>query len=85
MSRKELEDIFSQYGKVVGCSVHNNYGFVQFEDEKSADDAVAKENGKFYNGKRVGESLRAEKSCLPIIRANLSFSGQYNAFSFMLI
>ena len=65
MSRKELEDIFSQYGKVVGCSVHNNYGFVQFEDEKSADASVAKENGKVYNGKRVGELL---KNCFGIIR-----------------
>ena len=55
MSRKELEDIFAQYGKVVGCSVHNNYGFVQFEDEKAADAAVAKENGNVYYGKRVGE------------------------------
>ncbi|XP_078364608.1 uncharacterized protein LOC144649024 isoform X2 [Oculina patagonica] len=61
MSRKELEDIFSQYGKVVGCSVHNNYGFVQFEDEKSADDAVAKENGKFYNGKRVDVNLAGDR------------------------
>lgn len=66
MSRKELEDIFSQYGKVVGCSVHNNYGFVQFEEEKSADAAVAKENGQVYYGKRVGESVR---SCLRILRA----------------
>ena len=64
MSRQGLEEIFSQYGKVVGSSVHNNYGFVQFEDEKSADAAVAKENGQVYNGKRVGESL---KSCLCII------------------
>lgn len=28
MSRKEFEDIFVQYGKVVGCFVYNNYGFV---------------------------------------------------------
>ena len=64
MSRKELEDIFCQYGNVVGCSVHNNFGFVQFEDEKCADAAVAKENGQVYNGKRVGESL---KNCFTIV------------------
>lgn len=70
MSRKELEDIFAQYGKVVGCSVHNNYGFVQFEDEKSADAAVAKENGQVYYGKRVGESVEkkvpARAQCIAI-------------------
>jgi len=55
MKSKELEDLFSQYGRVMGISVHNNYGFVQFEDEKSADSAVAKENGQVYYGKRVGE------------------------------
>lgn len=55
MRSKELEDTFSQYGCVAGISVHNNYGFVQFEDDKSADAAVAKENGQVYYGKRVGE------------------------------
>lgn len=55
MKRKELEDTFSQYGRVAGISIHNNYGFVQYEDEKSADSAVAKENGQVYYGKRVGE------------------------------
>lgn len=74
MSRKELEDIFSQYGTVVGCSVHNNYGFVQFEDEKSADASVAKENGKFYGGKRVGELL----NCVGVLRVH-DFSAA-NAF-----
>lgn len=57
MKSKELEETFSQYGVVSGLSIHNNFGFVQFEDEKSADTAVAKENGKVYQGKRVGEWL----------------------------
>ena len=55
MKRKELEDIFAQYGRVAGISVHNNYGFVQFEDDKEADAAVGKENGQVYYGKRIGE------------------------------
>lgn len=55
MSSKELKETFSQYGPVVGVSVHNNFGFVQFEDDKSADSSVAKEHGKVYYGKRVGE------------------------------
>ncbi|XP_029188091.2 nuclear receptor coactivator 5-like isoform X2 [Acropora millepora] len=61
MKSKELEETFSQYGVVSGLSIHNNFGFVQFEDEKSADTAVAKENGKVYHGKRVDVNLAGDR------------------------
>lgn len=54
VSRQELEEMFSKYGHISGCSLHNNYGFVQYETEKAADEAVAKEDGKLILGKKVG-------------------------------
>ena len=54
LSRQEFEEIFAKHGRVIGCSVHNGYGFVQYEKESSADTAVTKEHGSTIKGKRVG-------------------------------
>ena len=74
MSRDEVGDIFSQYGKVTAISLHAHFGFVQYEDERSADNAVAKENGKMYYGKKLGEwayrntiITAVEHSCLAFL------------------
>jgi RNA recognition motif-containing protein len=55
MSRQELEEIFNKYGHISGCSLHANYGFVQFDVEKAADEAVAKEDGRMLHSKKVGK------------------------------
>ncbi|EDO36698.1 predicted protein, partial [Nematostella vectensis] len=57
IARQDLEEIFSRHGKVLGCSLHANFGFVQFETEKGADEAVAKEHGRIINGKKIGMLL----------------------------
>lgn len=54
MSRQDLEDIFMKYGHISGCSVHANFGFVQYDDEKSADEAVAKEDARMLHGRKIG-------------------------------
>ncbi|KXS17305.1 RNA-binding domain-containing protein [Gonapodya prolifera JEL478] len=38
--RRDLEDLFSRYGKVVALEIkHGGYGFVEFEDLRDAEDA----------------------------------------------
>ena len=54
VTRDEVEEHFSQYGKIVACSLHMNFGFVEFATEKEADEAVAKTHGTTLFGKRVG-------------------------------
>ena len=54
LSRQEFEEIFAKHGRVIGCSVHNGYGFVQYEKDSSADTAVEKEHGSTIKGKKVG-------------------------------
>uniref|UniRef100_A0ACD6AHE5 Uncharacterized protein n=1 Tax=Avena sativa TaxID=4498 RepID=A0ACD6AHE5_AVESA len=58
IDNKALNDIFSGFGTILSCKVATNlsghskgYGFVQFEDEKSAKDAINGLNGKLSNGK----------------------------------
>lgn len=52
--QEELVKHFSEFGEVVGCSIHTNFGFVQYANKDEADKAVAKTHGTFLFGKRVG-------------------------------
>lgn len=55
VSRQDVVKLFEPHGKVLGVSLHKSYGFVQFENEESAKDAVKAINGKMVEGLRVGE------------------------------
>ncbi|KAG1698853.1 Polyadenylate-binding protein 1 [Nymphon striatum] len=58
IDNKGLNDMFSTYGKILSCKVCNSsitirYGFVHFETEKDANNAIDKVNGMLINGKKV--------------------------------
>ena len=72
LSRQGFEDIFIKHGRVIGCSVHNGYGFVQYEKESSADMAVAKEHGTTIKGKRVGTSFNDLIRACPVVNLFLN-------------
>lgn len=55
LNKVELEERFSKYGTVIGSLLNRGFGFVQFEDEQSAADAIQGENGALFKGKRIGE------------------------------
>ncbi|KAI5283854.1 serine arginine-rich splicing factor [Ascosphaera aggregata] len=40
VSRQELEDLFTDYGKIVDTKIMNGFGFVEFEDPMDAKDVV---------------------------------------------
>ena len=54
ISREDLKKHFSKYGAVLGCSLHLNFGFVQFGLKDQADKAVIETHGSVLFGKRVG-------------------------------
>lgn len=56
VTKADVEAIFSKYGKVVGCSVHKGYAFVQFSNERNARAAVASEDGRMIVGQVLGEA-----------------------------
>ena len=41
VKRKDLLEVFSQHGEVVGISIHRNYAFVQYVCEEFAEKALA--------------------------------------------
>lgn len=64
LSTKRLDEMFSECGKIVSCSIRNNdkgeslgYGYVQFDNEESAKTAI----DKFNSNIEIGEPLKVEK------------------------
>ncbi|XP_063315245.1 nuclear receptor coactivator 5 isoform X3 [Pelobates fuscus] len=58
--RKEMEEMFSKYGKISGLRLFHSYGFVQYEREEDAKAAVQGEKGRKYKGHRLGINKAAE-------------------------
>ncbi|KAE8633950.1 hypothetical protein XENTR_v10002157 [Xenopus tropicalis] len=60
VKKADVEAIFSKYGKIVGCSVHKGYAFVQYSNERNARTAVAGEDGRMIAGQVMDINLAAE-------------------------
>lgn len=54
VTKADIEAIFAKYGKIVGCSVHKGYAFVQYASERNARAAVASENARVIAGQSLG-------------------------------
>ncbi|MXQ94465.1 hypothetical protein E5288_WYG009286 [Bos mutus] len=60
VKKSDVEAIFSKYGKIVGCSVHKGFAFVQYVNERNAWAAVAGEDGRMIAGQVLDINLAAE-------------------------
>ncbi|XP_020665131.1 heterogeneous nuclear ribonucleoproteins C1/C2 isoform X1 [Pogona vitticeps] len=60
VKKSDVEAIFSKYGKIVGCSVHKGFAFVQYVNERNARAAVAGEDGRLIAGQVLDINLAAE-------------------------
>ncbi|KAM4862750.1 heterogeneous nuclear ribonucleoproteins C1/C2 isoform X2 [Urocitellus parryii] len=60
VKKSDVEAIFSKYGKIVGCSVHKGFAFVQYVNERNALAAVAEEDGRMIAGQVLDMNLAAE-------------------------
>uniref|UniRef100_A0A5B7BRV3 RRM domain-containing protein n=1 Tax=Davidia involucrata TaxID=16924 RepID=A0A5B7BRV3_DAVIN len=70
IDNKALNDTFSSFGNILSCKIASDpsglskgYGFVQFENEESAQNAIDKLNGMLINDKQVyvGHFLRKQE------------------------
>ena len=55
VNRQAVEELYKEFGKILGISLHKSYGFVQFENSDCANTAVKATHGRIMNGKRLGE------------------------------
>ncbi|XP_050838067.1 RNA-binding protein Raly isoform X2 [Serinus canaria] len=60
VKKSDVETIFSKYGRVVGCSVHKGYAFVQYSNERHARAAVLGENGRVLAGQSLDINMAGE-------------------------
>ncbi|NWW15983.1 RALY protein, partial [Falcunculus frontatus] len=60
VKKSDVETIFSKYGRVVGCSVHKGYAFVQYSNERHARAAVLGENGRLLAGQTLDINMAGE-------------------------
>ncbi|XP_012528760.1 translation initiation factor IF-2 isoform X2 [Monomorium pharaonis] len=53
VTKLELEEHFSKYGTVIASIINRGFGFVQFEEEQSAQKAIQNEDGAMFKGRRI--------------------------------
>lgn len=51
VSSKDIESVFKRHGKILRCDIKNRgygpvYAFIEYDDERDAEDAIHAENGK---------------------------------------
>ncbi|XP_024126295.1 nuclear receptor coactivator 5 isoform X1 [Oryzias melastigma] len=61
MEKKDLEDLFSPYGKIIGVSLFRGYGFVQFERVEEAEAARSAQKGRLYKGYKIDVNMAVER------------------------
>lgn len=73
VKKADIEVIFAKYGKIVGCSVHKGYAFVQYISERNARAAVAGENSRIIAGQPLGECLPCVYQLSQVLYSDNSF------------
>ncbi|XP_018533615.1 heterogeneous nuclear ribonucleoproteins C1/C2 isoform X1 [Lates calcarifer] len=84
VTKADVEAIFSKYGKIVGCSVHKGYAFVQYANERNARAAVTGEDGRMIVGQVLDINLAGEPKPHRSKTTKRSAGDMYSSSSFDL-
>lgn len=53
VQNEKLEEHFKKHGNILGIVVQRGFGFIQFEQESSAQEAIKNEHGVVFLGKKL--------------------------------
>ncbi|XP_014330462.1 heterogeneous nuclear ribonucleoprotein C-like [Xiphophorus maculatus] len=84
VTKADVEAIFAKYGKIVGCSVHKGYAFVQYANERNARAAVTGEDGRMIVGQVLDCNLAGEPKPHRSKTSKRSAGDMYSSSSFDL-
>lgn len=84
VTKGDVEAIFSKYGKIVGCSVHKGFAFVQYANERNARAAVTGEDGRVIVGQVLDINLAGEPKPHRSKTSKRSAGDMYSSSSFDL-
>ena len=65
--KEDVERLFSPYGHIIGITLNKGYGFVQYDNEKSAKAAIREVHGTPFHGSTIGEFYIFIVSTLSVI------------------
>ena len=57
VTRRDLAQLFGQYGRVLGVSLHGGFAFVQMDRERDANRAILSEDGQTFMGSKLRKLL----------------------------
>ncbi|XP_029582280.1 RNA-binding Raly-like protein isoform X2 [Salmo trutta] len=60
VTKADIEALFAKYGRIVGCSVHKGFAFVQYGSERNARVAVERENARVIAGQPLDINMAGE-------------------------